>query len=148
MFDVQNPRYQELIEEKLKRNHFSKHLGFSLTSVKPGVVEGRLRMQEFLAQQNGFAHGGVLMSLCDITAGFAAFTLVKEGEHVVTAEIKVSCLRPANGEVLVSKGWVIKPGRNIYFCESEVWSVAGGEKTLAAKSSSSMAVVREGGYRK
>lgn len=146
MFDVQNPHYREYVREKFRLNRFSNNLGFSFTAIEPGVVEGELPLQHFLVQQNGFAHGGVLMSLCDIVAGFAAFTLVKDGEHVVTAEIKVSCLRPANGDVLWSKGWVIKPGKNILFCESGVWSKSNGQKKLVAKSSSSMAVVREQGY--
>jgi acyl-coenzyme A thioesterase PaaI-like protein len=61
---------------------------------------------------------------------------------VVTAEIKVSCLRPGIGERLIAKGQVLKPGRNIHFCESEVWAVQDGKEVLVAKSSSSMAVVR------
>ena len=146
MFDVQNPHYRDYVKEKFRLNRFSNHLGFLFTSIEPGAVEGKLPLQDFLVQQNGFAHGGVLMSLCDIVAGFAGFTLVQDGEHVVTAEIKVSCLRPANGEALLGKGWVIKPGKNIHFCESEVWSLSDGSEKLVAKSSSSMAVVRAQGY--
>jgi uncharacterized protein (TIGR00369 family) len=146
MFEVQNPRYRDYVAEKFRLNRFANHLGFSFTAIQPGRVEGELSLQDFLRQQNGFAHGGVLMSLCDIVAGFAAFTLVQEGEHVVTAEIKVSCLRPARGETLYSNGWVIKAGRNIHFCESEIWAGTDQDKKLVAKSSSSMAIVRAEGY--
>lgn len=146
MLKVQNPNYRELVESKLRVNAFANHIGFSFTKIEPGRTEGILPLQDFLTQQNGFAHGGTLMTLSDIVAGFAAFTLVKEGEHVVTAEIKVSCLRPGKGSELIGKGWVIKPGKNIHFCESEVWAVDNGTEKLVAKSSSSMAVVRSDGY--
>lgn len=115
--------------------------------VDPGATNGHITLDNHHHQQNGFAHGGVLLTLCDIVAGFAAFTLVPAKYHVVTAEIKVSCLRPATGTRLEASGWVLKPGRKLHFCESEVWAVDDGTRILVAKSSSTMAVVPPDGFR-
>ncbi len=138
--------YQQLVAQKLAANTFTNAIGFHMDAVEPGMTSGHLPVSDMHRQQNGFVHGGVLMTLCDIVAGFAAFTLVKEGEHVVTAEIKVNCLRPAAADKLYAKGWVLKPGKNLHFCESEVWQEAAGKAVLVAKASATMAVVRQQGY--
>lgn len=135
-----NTEFKALVEEKFRVNAFSHLMGVRLSSIEYRQVEATLNLTGDLLQQNNVAHGGVLMSLSDIVAGFAAFTVVEKTEHVVTAEIKVSCLRPATGQLL-ARGVVIKPGQNIIFCESEVWTTGDAAK-LVAKSSSSMAVVR------
>ena len=144
MFQSPNPDYKELVEKKFIANRFSHQLGFRLTDIQEGFTQGQLLLEEKHQQQNGFAHGGIILSLCDIVMGFAAFTMINNDQHVVTAEIKVSCLRPGVGEKLIAKGWVLKPGRQIHFCESEVWAVSGGKETLVAKASSSMAVMLPG----
>lgn len=146
MWQSPNPNYKELVADKLSKNLFTQAIGFEMQHVEPGKTSGQLVIQPQHQQQNGFVHGGVLLTLSDIVAGFAAFTMVQDHEHVVTAEIKVSCLRPATGEALYAVGYVIKPGKQIHFCESEVYAIDNGEKKLVAKSSSSMAVVRQQGY--
>ena len=90
MLKSKNPAFREVIKDKLTRQYFMRHIGFELTRIDEGVVEGRLPLQQFHKQQNEFAHGGVVFTLCDIVAGFAAFSLVPPDHHVVTAEIKIS----------------------------------------------------------
>lgn len=138
--------YVQLVLEKFKKNHFARFLGFEFTGIELGKVSGFLDIKPEHKQQNGFAHGGLALTLCDITAGFAAWTYATPDQHIVTAEIKISCLRPAIGERLFVNGWVIKPGKNIHFCESEVYSGNNDTRKQVAKSSSSMAVVRLDGY--
>ena len=92
-------------------------------------------------QQTGLVHGGVTATLADIVAGFAAYTLVPKNHDVVTAELRVSYLRPGKGTKLVAEGKVIKPGRKLIFCESEVCTVVNHQKETIAKSSSVMSIV-------
>lgn len=146
MWESANPNYRQLVQDKLASNHFTQAIGFEMQTIEPGKTSGKLAVESQHLQQNGFVHGGVILTLCDIVAGFAAFTLVQDQEHVVTAEIKVSCLRPAVGDQLYAIGYVIKPGKHIHFCESEVYVLQSGQQKLVAKSSSSMAVVRVAGY--
>ena len=115
-------------------------MGVHLDSVEHGAVEASLELKDSLLQQNGVAHGGVLMALSDIVAGFAAFTVVEKGQHVVTANITVNCLRPAR-EKLYARGEVIKAGRNIIFCQSHLFSESDkNERILVATSTSAMAI--------
>jgi acyl-coenzyme A thioesterase PaaI-like protein len=75
-------------------------------------------------------------------AGFAAYSLVAVDEAVVTADLRVSYLFPGDAPLYLAKGWVIKPGNMLHFCESEVWGIFPEKKVLVAKSSSTMAVVK------
>lgn len=140
MFKILNPDYKSLVEDKFNQNHFSQSLGIELNSIVPGAVEIGLTLKQDHLQQNNIVHGGIILTLCDVVAGFAAFTLVTPDKHVVTAEIKVTCLKPGIGERLIAKGWVIKPGNHLSFCESEVWCVSGDKNYMIAKASTSMAI--------
>lgn len=138
-FAVQD-NFEQIVKENFATNHFAKEIGFVLTEIAPGITIGELPLRQALRQQDEFAHGGIVITLCDVVAGLAAYTLVRGKERVVTAEIKVSFLKPGRGDKLIAKGWVIKPGRNLYFCESEVYDIGeDGKPILIAKSSSSMA---------
>ncbi|MEO1049833.1 MAG: PaaI family thioesterase [Bacteroidota bacterium] len=140
-YTVYNPDFKELVEEYLGRQHFMKHIGFELDVIEAGRTEGWLKIEEIHKQQRGFAHGGLVATLADVTAGFAAYTLVPPGHGVVTGELKVSYFNPGVGEKLHAIGWVIKQGRKINFCEAEVWDIRGEESILMAKATTSMITI-------
>lgn len=120
-----------------------KHLGIRLTRIEAGYVEAELDFEKFLLQQHGFLHGGVSATLCDISAGFAAYSLVESDEGVVTGDLRVSYLNPGDAPKFLAKGWVIKTGKLLNFCESEVWGIyPDKEAVLIAKSSSTMVTVK------
>lgn len=125
----------------MRQNHFMHFIGFEVTKVAPGLVEGQLLMQNHHRQQNGFAHGGIMTTLCDTVAGFAAFTLIPVKQHVVTAEIKVAYYRPGTANILFARGWVEKPGSKLFFCESEVFGWVNNEKKVFAKAMASMMLI-------
>ncbi|QSE99081.1 PaaI family thioesterase [Fulvivirga lutea] len=145
---VFNPDYKSLIKQHLEKQHFMKHIGFQLSVIEPGIMEGTLKLEEHHKQQRGFAHGGLVATLADITAGFAAYSLVPPEHHVVTGELKISYLNPGVGEELYAKGWVLKQGKKINFCEAEVWSISGDERVLIAKASASMITIFPGDFKK
>lgn len=140
---IKNKDFIKTVKEKFNANAYSHLLGVRLESIKHGEVQASLVLKPEHLQQNGIAHGGVLMSLCDIVAGFAAFTVAGKEEHVVTASIQVNCLRPGKGK-LWAIGRVDKAGRNIFFCSSEIFNEAADQtRTLVSNSSSAMAVARK-----
>lgn len=140
MIQSYNPDFRADIKEKLERQEFMKLMGFEVTKIEVGRVEGELVFEQKHKQHKGFAHGGVIATLADIVAGFAAVSLVPKGHHVVTAEIKVSYFHPGVGDKLLAKGYVLKQGRKLNFCEAEVYVVKGSqEPLLIAKASASMA---------
>jgi uncharacterized protein (TIGR00369 family) len=136
--------FKKRVENFLERQHFMKHIGFSLNVIEKGRTEGVMDVKQMHHQQTGLVHGGVIATLADITAGFAAYTMVPEDHHVVTGEIKVSYLNPGKGNRLKSVGWVLKSGRKLQFCEAEVYDVRDDGEVLIAKASASMVVLAPG----
>ncbi len=117
-------------------------LGFEIETVEIGLIEGKLTLEEKHKQHKGFAHGGVIATLADIVMGFAAVTLVPADQHVVTSNLTISYLNPGVGDALFAKGWVLKQGRKLNFCEAEIFSIDGpGERKLIAKASATMATI-------
>jgi len=136
-----NISFKSRVEDHLKRQNFMHHIGIVLTRIDAGYTEGEMVIKSIHLQQDGFAHGGVVATLADIVAGFAAYTLVAKDQHVVTGEIKISYFTKGEGELMRAKGRVIKPGKRLHFCEAEVYTVKGNIETLIAKATTSMVVI-------
>lgn len=136
-----NISFKSRVEAHLKRQNFMHHLGFILTKIEAGYTEGEMDIKSIHLQQDGFTHGGVIATITDIVAGFAAYTLVAKDKHVVTGEIKISYFTKGEGELIRAKGRVIKPGKRLHFCEAEVYAVKGNHETLIAKATTTMVVI-------
>ena len=143
MIRTNNPNFKDYVRLKINRNEFLKTVGFEITSIEVGEIEGAVEFDKRLEQQNGYFHGGVISSLCDMACGYAAYSLVAEGEQIFTVELKVSYLRKGIGERLIAKGSVIKAGNNFHFCEAKIFAENKGEQKLIATATSTMALVRE-----
>ena len=138
MVKVFNSNFKSRVEKFLERQHFMKLVGFDLNVIEGGRTEGTLELSAQHQQQTGLVHGGVTATLADIVAGFAAYTVVPEDQHVVTGEIKISYFAPGRGQKLHAKGWVVKQGKKMNFCESEVWDINGDKRILIAKATTTM----------
>lgn len=141
MIKIFNPSYRDRIEKFLERQYFMKHVGFQLNLIEEGRTEGYLPLDQIHQQQKGLVHGGVIATVADIVMGFAAYSGVPADHHVVTGDLKISYLNPGKGDRLVAKGWVLKQGKKINFCESEVWVYSGEDKKIIAKASASMVTI-------
>jgi uncharacterized protein (TIGR00369 family) len=141
LYTSPNPNFPELIKDKVSRQHFMHHNGIRLTRIMEGYMEAQAPFLEHLAQQDGIVHGGVTATLADLVSGFAAFSLVNKDDRVVTSELRISYLSPGRGENIFARGWVIKPGKRLMYCEAEVYINDGDQYSLIAKSSSIMAVI-------
>ena len=138
---VFNEDFKARVEKFLERQHFMKLVGFDLNVIEAGRTEGWLDLELQHQQQTGLVHGGVTATVADIVAGFAAYTLVPEDQHVVTGEIKISYFAPGRGDKLHAIGYVVKQGRKVNFCEAEVWCYNGEQKTLIAKATTTMVTI-------
>src|SRR3546814_11461331 len=78
-------------------------------------------------QQQGFAHGGLLFTLADTAAGYAALTMMPPEVEVMTLEMKLNLMAPASGR-LRAEGRVLKAGRGMSFVAADVWSEDHAEK--------------------
>ena len=54
------------------------------------------------------------------------------GASVLTVEYKMNLVAPGDGELLVGRAKVIKPGRTLTICTTEVFVVKNGTEKLCA----------------
>jgi len=142
-YHSKNPAFRELITDKLSRQYFMNHIGFELTHIEDGYMEGSAIMMPFLRQQDGKFHGGVIATVADLVTGFATFSLVGPHDRVVTSDLKISYFSPGTGDAIFGRGWVVKPGKRLHYCEGEIYSVKGDDYTLIAKAFAIMAVIED-----
>jgi uncharacterized protein (TIGR00369 family) len=148
MWKPAETNYKEIIEKKISNNQFMHFLGFKITNIEAGLVEGELDLVKHHMQQADFLHGGVTSTVADIVAGFAAFTLVKHTQNLVTVDLHVSYLNPGLGNKLFAKGFVIKAGQKLFFSEAEIWMENNSKKIMIAKASGTFAVINPEDIRK
>lgn len=140
--EPRDPRYQDRVREIFTKAAFMNELGVRLTDVGPGWCESELELRPQHLQQDEVVHAAVLAAIADHTAGAAAGTLVSSDQIVLTLEFKINLLRPARGEALFCRSDVLKPGKSVTVCESEVFRIEPGPKTLVAKSTVTLSVVQ------
>ena len=132
-FQPANPDYAERIRDSFARQGLMGHLGARLTRIEPGVVEIELPFRDEVTQQHGLFHGGATGAIADTAAGYAAFSLVPAEATMLTVEYKLNLMAPAEGELLIATGRVVKPGRTLTICEIEVVVVKNGAPTICAR---------------
>jgi acyl-coenzyme A thioesterase PaaI-like protein len=59
-------------------------------------------------------------------------TLVPASASVLTVEYKLNLVAPADGEQLIARGAVVRPGRTLIVTRAEVFAVKNGKETLCA----------------
>ena len=66
-------------------------------------------------------HPGVIGALADSAGEFAALSLLPPDSSLATAEYKLNLLAPAQGDVLVAHAKVVKSGKTMTVCTSEIY---------------------------
>ncbi len=120
-FVPRDPGWHNRVEASFARQPFMTHLGARLVHLEPGEVDIAMAYSPDLTQQHGFFHAGATSSIADSAAGYAALTLYPAGTGVLTTEYKINLLNPARGERLIARGRVVKPGRTLTICRSDVY---------------------------
>ena len=109
------------------------YIGAQLLKVEPGYCEISVPFSEDLTQQNGFFHAGIISTIADNVAGYAAFSLFENDAAVLTVEFKMNFMAPGKGDRLIGKGRVLKSGNTLSVCRSDIYVVQDGvEKPCAA----------------
>ena len=92
---------------------------------------------------NGGVHGGILASLADIGVVAAVLSTCRQGEQMRgTAELNISYLRPAIGELIRVESNVIKKGRSLAVGDVDLTNERGA---LIAKARVTYAIGAAGG---
>jgi len=127
-----NPDFEARVRGSFARQNAMGLIGARMTRVEPGRVDIELPVREDLGQQHGFVHGGIVGMIADSAGGYAAFTLMPADASVLTVEYKVNMLAPAEGDLLVARGEVLKPGRSLSVVRADVWARRGDKETRVA----------------
>ncbi len=130
--------YKEKVEASFARQKFMGWIGANLTEIKPGYCEIVLPYNENLTQQHGFFHAGIVSTLADNAAGYAAFSLMHEMSTILTVEFKLNLLSPGDGEQLRAVAEVLKSGKTLAICRSEVYVTKDGTEKICAAAQSTL----------
>lgn len=108
------------------------HLGLVITTVEPGLVEGRFTARDDLVAHTGYLLAGAVLSVADILCAYGVSTVWPDGATgFTTAEVKANFVGTVReGEVLCSAR-LLHGGRTTQVWDATVTAAATG-KLMAA----------------
>ena len=110
------------VAKSFESQAFMKTIGAKLDSVDEGRVVISVKLKPSMMQQHGFGHAGVTFSIGDSAAGYAALTKMGKNQEVLTSEMKIHLMSPADGKILKAVGSVLKAGRRLLVVQSNIYS--------------------------
>ena len=131
-FQPRDPNYAERVRASFRLQQAMSLIGAEMALVEPGYVEIHLPHKAEITQQHGFIHGGVVGMIADSAAGYAANTLTAADTSVLTVEYKMNLVAPADGQRLVARGEVVRPGRTLIVTRADVYAIRDEQWTLCA----------------
>jgi uncharacterized protein (TIGR00369 family) len=124
--------FEAKIRDSFARQDMMRTLGATLDGIAPGKVDIACPVLPEMRQQHGFAHAAVSFAIGDSAAGYAALSLMDEGDEVLTVEMKINLLAPASGDRLLARGHVIRAGRRLVVVGASVFAETNGRQTQVA----------------
>ena len=131
-FTPANPDYGSRVRESFGRQAFMDLLGGSVDDVSPGACTLKTQHASELDKHAHGFHSGVIASLADTAAGYAAFSLAPDDASILTVEFKINFLSGASGDYLIAEAEVIQAGQQLTVCEARVYAETAGQRTLCA----------------
>ena len=110
------------VAKSFESQEFMKTIGAKLDLVEEGKVIISVELKPSMMQQHGFGHAGVTFSIGDSAAGYAALTKMGKKQEVLTSEMKIHLMSPADGKMLKAVGSVLKAGRRLLVVQSNIYS--------------------------
>lgn len=131
-FRPDNPDFAAVVRASFARQGLMQALGITLVEVAPGRCVLEAAADPRLTQQHGRFHGALIGAMLDCAGGYAAHSLMPPGSEVLTTEYKINFLAAAEGERLIARGRVIRPGRTLTVAMAEAFCRANGTERLCA----------------
>ena len=135
--------YRQKVQDSFDRQQFMKHIDATLVDVQPGYCEIEVPYAPELSQQHGYFHAGIIGTIADNAAGYAAFSLMEESSSIVTVEFKLNVMSPGDGDTLIGRGHVLKKGRTLTICRADLYIVKNGQEKLCAASQATLIELRD-----
>jgi len=132
MTHISDPHFAERVLASFEKQNAMHLIKATMPVVNHGSTEIHVPHWEGVEQQHGFVHGGVVGMIADSAAGYAAMSMVSASASVLTVEYKMNLVAPADGEKLIARGQVVRPGRTLIITKAEVFAVKDGKEILCA----------------
>lgn len=126
-FEPSDPDWAAKVKDSFARQKVMAFIGARLADIGPGWCEIHLPYREELTQQHGYIQAGIIAAIVDNAGGYAGYSLMPAGSSVLTVEYKLNLLAPGDGELLIARGEVVKPGRNLSIARGDVYVVKNGK---------------------
>ena len=91
IFTPKDPNFPAKVKDSFASQKFMEFINAKLYKVEPGFCEIHLPYDINITQQNSFFHAGIIGTIADNTAGYAAFSLMDKDSSILTVEIKFDC---------------------------------------------------------
>jgi uncharacterized protein (TIGR00369 family) len=132
MTRLANPDFADCVTASFDKQTAMHLIRATLPVVEHGRTEIHVPHWDGIEQQHGFVHGGVVGMIADTAAGYAAMTMVPSSASVLSVEYKLNFVAPADGEKLIARGQVVRPGRTLIVTKADVFAIKAGKETLCA----------------
>ncbi len=131
-FAPSDPHFERRVRDSFARQGIMSHVGAEMIGVEAGRCEIHLPYGDHVSQQHGFFHGGIVATIANSAAGYAGFSLMPAAAGVLTVEFKINLVAPADGELLIARGSVVRPGRTLTVSHAEVTVRKDGHERVCA----------------
>lgn len=113
----------------MSQTNFNTYLGFEPRLSQPGRTVLEVTLAPHLLNRAGYLHGGAMMTLMDTLMGYAATSLLQEGESIVTSSMTTHFLEPISAGEIFGEGAVIADNGRYLLTEARLKDAKG--QTLA-----------------
>jgi uncharacterized protein (TIGR00369 family) len=120
-------------------NPFFCQMGIEVVEAEGGRAVLNMPVRHDMHNGVGWLQGGLLVALADEAMALAVYPLLADGEGIATISESTSFIKGVRDGIIFAEGRVIRKGRRVVFCESEVWTGA-GERVLLSRTSAAFAV--------
>ncbi len=128
-----NPDYDAKVRQSFAAQGMLRTLDAEIAALSPGRCNVTAPITPAVSQQQGFAHAAVSFALGDVACGYAALSLLPADREVLTSEMKIHLLAPAQGNRLEARGEVIRAGRRLVITRADVFALDdAGQETHCA----------------
>ncbi len=124
-----NPKHVQAVLELINRGPYFRHLSMPVKDIGMGYSIVELDIGNEHLNPFGGLHGGVYASAIDTAAYWAVYCELDEDVGLISLDLKVDYLAPANAGKMIIRGSRIKIGKTI--CLAEATAFDQNEKWLA-----------------
>ena len=138
-----NPAYIVRLKDRVNGAPYFSHLALNMTDIGVGFSVFEMDIHPYHHHPFGSVHGGVIASIIDSAAFWAAhFDLESPDEGLTSVDLKLNYLAPVASGRLIATGRRIKLGRTLGYAEAEVKTRSG---KLVSHGTSTLMVLKETG---